>query len=139
MRILRDERGFLLLEVLFLSFSLIAFSSVFFAYRLSARMHAGNKARIAALYLAEEQIAYVVERGGHGLLSAGSLPWLGAGKVPAVAGRECTVHTELAAAEDLTHFYQARVSVRWDLFGKKQEIRLERLVQNVVSKSDGSR
>lgn len=134
MRGLREERGFLLLEVLFLTTALLAFSGVFFAYRLSASMHEWNKSRIAALCLAEEQIAYVVERGTEGRLSPGKIPWLASEKEPPVDRHECAVDTEISEVEKETGVYLARVTVTYRLRGKIQEVRLERMVRNVVPK-----
>lgn len=128
-----DEQGFLLMEALLLSLALISLSSVFVVYRLSGQMHIGNQSRIAALYLAQEQMAYVVEQGSRGALHAGQLPWLGAEEALSINRREYRSHTEAVMDED-KGFYRVKVVLAWEQLGEERSIELERLVRNVVPK-----
>ena len=57
---MKNERGFMLLEVLLLSFILIGFTAIIYLYNASLRAEKTVAVRTAALYLAEEEMNYLM-------------------------------------------------------------------------------
>lgn len=136
MKFWKDDRGFFLMEALLLSLILMALSGVFCMYRLSEKMHADNRARVAAVFLAQEEMAYVMERSSKGGLRSGELPWLGAEGADSINGRKYEARADIAA-DDVGGFYRAQVTVAWEQSGKKRQVVFDRLVRNVEAR-DGN-
>ena len=133
MKILRDDKGFLLLEALSLCLVLMALSGVFGAYRLSERMHADNKAHVAAVFLAQEQMAYILEKGSEGKLRPGRLPWLGSEEVMSLNRKNYEAYADIAISEDGTGLCHVKVTVAWEQSGKARQVCFERMVRNAVA------
>ena len=128
-----DDKGFFLLETLLLCLILMALSGVFTAYRCSERMHEDNKAHIAAVFLAGEQMAYVMEKGSEGKLRPGDLEWLGAEDALSMNRKRYEARTEISVLEEDTAFFRIRVTILWEQSGKRRQVHFERLVRNTAA------
>ena len=135
MKTRKDERGFLLLEVLLLCLVLLSLSSIFWAYRLSAKMHAANQWRVAALYLAQEEMAYMIEKGRQGQLHEGRWPWLGAQEALSLNRGSYTAYAD-AVKEGPGDFYRVNAVLSWNHFGQDRQVKLERLVRNIAGRNE---
>ncbi len=133
MKLWKDDRGFFMIEALLMSFLLMALSGVFAMYRLSGRMLADNRAHVAAVFLAQEEMAYVMERGSKGQLRSGKLQWLGADGASSLNGKEYEACADIVATDE-EGFYRAQVMVAWEQNGRKRQVVFERLVSNVEAR-----
>ena len=133
MKILKDDKGFFLLEALLLCLVLMALSGVFSAYRLSEQMHADIKAHIAAIFLAQEQMAYVAEKGSEGKLSTGRLSWLGSEEALSLNRKNYEVYADVAALDAGTGICRVQVTAAWEQSGKARRVSFERMVRNVAT------
>lgn len=136
MKLWKDDRGFFLVEALLMSLLLMALSGVFAMYQLSERMHADNRAHVAAVFLAQEEMSYLMEQGSKGRLRPGELPWLGADGANFLNGKEYEARADIVAA-DGDGFCRAQVTVAWEQNGKKRRVVFERLVRNLGTKGGG--
>ncbi len=133
MKILKDVKGFFLLEALLLCLVIMALSGVFSAYRLSEQMHAENKAHIAAVFLAQEQMAYIVEKGSEGKLNSGRLSWLGSEEALSLNRKDYEVYADIAVSDGGTGICRVQVTAAWEQSGKARKVSFERLVRNVAT------
>ena len=133
---LRNERGFLLLDVVLLTL----ITSLAAMILLNAHPQAKNPhstLKLTALHLANEQLAYLESLGDSGELQAGSYPFQGESDdlvtknfsedIPI----EFSVTTSVSPPEGDLKLYRAVVTVGWQVEGKDFEIKSERTIRFV--------
>lgn len=126
---MRNERGFMLLEVLLLSFILVGFSAVIYSYYSSIRMEKMIMAREVALYLAEEEMNYLLDKRDNGELFLGKYDYLGEHELNLNSiDYEVTADVENNASN--INFFNAKVTVKWKIFQKERELKIEKMILN---------
>ena len=126
---MKNERGFMLLEVVLLSFILVGFSAVMYSYYSSIRMEKMIMAREAALYLAEEEMNYLMDKRDSNELFIGKYDYLGEHELNLNSvDYEITAEVENNAND--ANFFNAKVTVKWKIFQKERELKVERMILN---------
>ena len=133
---LRNERGFLLLDVIFLTL-ITSFAAVVLLNANPQAKNPQSTLKLTALHLANEQLAYLESYGADGLLHAGSYPFLGDDddlvtenfdeKIPI----EFSVTTNVSPPTGNLNLYRATVTVTWRAEGKDYAIESERTIRFV--------
>lgn len=126
---MKNERGFMLLEVLLLSFILVGFSAVMYSYYSSIRMEKMIMAREAALYLAEEEMNYLMDKRDNGELFIGKYDYLGEHELN-LNSVDYEVTAEVENNANDANFFNAKVTVKWKIFQKERELKVEGIILN---------
>jgi len=133
---LKNERGFLLLNVVLLTL-ITSFAAVILLNAEPRARNPQSTLKLTALHLADEQLAYLESYGDSGELHAGSYPFQGEPEdlvtenfdedIPI----EFTVTTNVSESELGENLYRAAVTVSWQVEGKDFEIESERTIRFV--------
>ncbi len=126
---MKNERGFMLLEVLLLSFILVGFSAVMYSYYSSIRMEKMIMAREAALYLAEEEMNYLMDKRDKNELFEGEYDYLGEHELN-LNSVDYEVTAEVENNTSDANLFNAKVTVKWKIFQKERELKVERIILN---------
>lgn len=131
---LKNERGFLLLDVVLLTL-ITSFAAVVLLNAHPQAKNPHSTLKLTALHLADEQLAYLESLGDSGELQADSYPFLGndddlvtenfSEKIPI----EFSVTTSVDELGE--NLYRATVTVSWQVEGKDFEIESERTIRFV--------
>ncbi len=123
------EKGFALLEALFLGAILAVASLICLSFAVLNEQRLQSEAEVTAAFLAQEQMALAEAKPAAYLRSASSLPWLGGGDNPVVRNRVAfEVETQVAGYEGSAFLRDIQVTVRWPARGRVRENRFHRLV-----------
>ena len=122
---IHNDKGYFLLEALVLGAILIALAAGLLSYAKAETVRARDACRLQGLFLAQAQLAMVEERAAHGVLTPGSLPWLGETDDLSPNGTEFTVTTTITAAG---REYDVEVTANWHKGGKEGSVSLHRVV-----------
>lgn len=126
---MKNERGFMLLETLLLSFVLVGFCAVMYSYYVSIRMEKMIMAREVALYLAEEEMNYLLDKRDLGELFEGQYDYLGEHELKLnLIDYKVSANVEKIANDE--NFFYAKVTVKWEIFQKERELKVERMIAN---------
>lgn len=122
----RGEAGSFLLELLVLAGILMAAASALAVYHQSAVLERENTLRVAAVYLARQELAELAVLSREGQLAPGSYGWLSEGD-PVHEGVGFSVEAEVRASEGLPG-WRANVVVSWpgQAGGSTASLQLER-------------
>lgn len=136
-----NERGFMLLQVVFLAMITSIVAMIF----LNGVMQTKNRnatLRLTAIHLANEQIAELESRAAQGILPVGSVSWLGVdddlttynsgAKVPV----KFDVKTNVANFSDNSALKKVTVKVEWKIGEEKFQIESEKVVREKISKPE---
>lgn len=126
---MKNERGFMLLEVLLLSFILVGFSAVMYSYYSSIRIEKMIMAREAALYLAEEEMNYLMDKRDKNELFEGEYDYLGEHELN-LNSVDYEVTAEVENNTSDANLFNAKVTVKWKIFQKERELKVERIILN---------
>lgn len=131
---LKNERGFLLLNVVFLTL-ITSFAAVILFNATPQARNPQSTLKLTALHLANEQLAHLESFGATGTLHAGSYSFLGDGddlvtknfseEIPI----EFTVTTTVSELE--MNLFRAVVTVTWQVNGENYELEVERTIRLV--------
>lgn len=133
---LKNERGFLLLDVVLLTL-ITSFAAVVLLNAHPQVKNPQSTLKLTALHLANEQLAWLESFGADGTLHAGSYPFLGESddlltkNFSEAIPIEFTVTTNVSPPEDDLNLYRAVVTVSWQVEGKDFEIESERTIRFV--------
>ena len=133
---LRNERGFLLLDVVLLTL-ITSFAAMVLLNANPQAKNPQSTLKLTALHLANEQLAYLESYGDSGELHAGNYPFQGddddlvtknfSEEIPI----EFSVTTNVSPPEDDLNLYRATVTVSWQAEGKDYSIESERTIRFV--------
>lgn len=123
---MKDERGFALLETLLLSFILVGFSAIIYSFHLAVQTEKILQVRTEALFLAEEEMAYLISMRDDGELTEGNYDFLG--ETTEVNNIDYIVKADVKKHAENDDFLIAKVSVKWKIFHLERELHLERLI-----------
>lgn len=126
---MKNERGFMNLEVLLLSFILVGFTAIIYLYNASLRAEKITAARTTALYLAEEEMNYLLDKRDNANLFEGNYDYLGEQNLN-LNSINYTVSANVTKNQTDENFLNAKVIVKWKIFQKERELKLERLILN---------
>ena len=124
---MKNERGFMLLEVLLLSFILIGFTAIIYLYNASLRAEKTVAVRTAALYLAEEEMNYLQDLRDNKKLSEGHYDYLGEHELN-LNSVDYKVYADVTKQDE--EILNAKVTVKWEIFNKERELKLEKQILN---------
>ena len=133
---LKNERGFLLLDVVLLTL-ITSFAAVVLLNAHPQAKNPHSTLKLTALHLADEQLAYLESFGDSGELHADSYPFLGESEdlvtknVDEDIPIEFSVTTRVSESELGENLYRATVTVSWQAEGKDFEIESERTIRFV--------
>lgn len=133
-----NERGFMLLQVVFLAMITSIVAMIF----LNGVMQTKNRnatLRLTAIHLANEQIAELESRAALGILPVGSVSWLGVdddlttynsgAKEPV----KFDVKTNVANFSDSAALKKVTVKVEWKIGEEKFQIESEKVIREKIS------
>lgn len=121
----KNEKGFALLETIVLSFILVGLSAVVYSFHTAVKTEKILNTRAQALYLAEEEFAYLLDKREKGELHEGNYDFLG--ETTELNNVKFNVNADVK--KDLNHnILTAKVTVKWNVFQKERELKLERLI-----------
>ena len=131
---LKNERGFLLLNVVLLTL-ITSFAAVILFNATPQARNPQSTLKLTALHLANEQLAYLESYGAAGTLNEGSYNFQGDGEdlvtknfseeIPI----EFTVTTNVSDSE--MNLYRATVKVTWKVNGEDYELEAQRTIRLV--------
>lgn len=107
----KGDAGFFLLELLVLAGILMASASALAIYHQSAALERENMLRVAAVYLAKQELAELAALSREGRLAPGAYGWLGE-EAPVREGVEFAVEAEVRVTEG-PDGWRADVVVSW--------------------------
>lgn len=132
-----NERGFMLLQVVFLAMITSIVAMIF----LNGVMQVKNRnatLRLTAIHLANEQIAELESRAAQGILPGGSVSWLGVDddlttynsgtKEPV----KFDVKTNIANFSDSAALKKITVKVEWKIGEEKFQIESEKVIREKI-------
>ena len=122
---MKKEGGFIILEVLTLSFVAIGLLGIMYSYAAAVCAEETIKSRAVALYLAKEQMTLMDEKRRLEGLSEERYSFLGRGEV---SGYD--VFADVEQYEANPEFVRVKVKARWKIFQKNRELLLERIMLN---------
>ena len=125
---MKNERGFIIFEVIVLSIILVGASASVYALRSVIRSEGVVMARSAALYLAEEEMAHIMERRDKNELIAGRFDFLGKHDLK-LNDIDYDVFADVAQVGYDDNAFRVKVTVRWKIFQKERELNLERFMK----------
>ncbi len=122
----KGDAGFFLLELLVLAGILMASVSALAVYHQSAALERENMLRVAAIYLAKQELAELAALSREGRLAPGAYGWLGE-EDPVREGVEFAVEAEVCVTEG-PDGWRADVVVSWPghTGGSTASLKLER-------------
>lgn len=126
---MKNEHGFMLLEVLLLSFILVGFSAVMYSYYSSIRMEKMIMARETAIYLAEAEMSYLLDKRDNDELFEGKYDYLGEDELK-LNSINYEISADVEKNVNYENFFNAKVLVKWKIFQKERELKLERMILN---------
>lgn len=124
---MKNERGFMILEVLLLSFILIGFTAIIYLYNASLRAEKNTAARTTALYLAEEEMNYLQDLRDKANLYEGHYDYLGEHELN-LNSIDYEVYADVIKED--TEIFNAKATVKWKIFNKEREVKLEKQILN---------
>ena len=124
-----NQRGFLLLEALVLSFLVLGCGASAFAYRTLVESRVAAGAEITAAYLAQEQNAWIEGQPASYLRANGTIPWRG--QETAALERNGT-HFEISSSvsphPETNALASVETRIRWQTGGRPREKTYRKLV-----------
>ena len=131
---LRNERGFLLLDVVLLTL-ITSFAAMILLNAHPQAKNPHSTLRLTALHLANEQLAYLESYGADGTLHAGSYTFPGEDDdlVTKNFSEEIPIEFSVTTKVDELgeNLYRATVTVSWQVEGKDYAIESERTIRFV--------
>lgn len=131
---LRNERGFLLLDVVLLTL-ITSFAAVVLLNAHPQAKNPHSTLKLTALHLADEQLAYLESYGDSGELHAGSYPFQGEPEDLVTKNFDEDIPIEFSVTTSVSkldeNLYRAVVKVSWQVEGKDFEIESERTIRFV--------
>ncbi|MBR3499150.1 MAG: hypothetical protein IKO05_09180 [Selenomonadaceae bacterium] len=131
---LRNERGFLLLDVVLLTL-ITSFAAVVLLNAHPQAKNPHSTLKLTALHLADEQLAYLESFGDSGELQADSYPFLGESEDLVTENFSDEIPIEFSVTTRVDelggNLYRAVVTVGWQAEGKDFEIESERTIRFV--------
>lgn len=118
----KEERGFLLLEVVIAGFSLMVLILGLRLYPQAVRRDAAESCRAKAVFLARGQMESLRACSAEGKIKVGEVPWLGraedlqpaAGVTGPDGSCRFSVSTEISPADKEANPYSVKITVHWD-------------------------
>jgi hypothetical protein len=129
-RKMMNQRGFFLLETVFVGLILLAVSAFLGACRVGSQAQETSAMRVTAAFLAQKQLAFI--QGDKTLrIKNGDISWLGLGEESKITknGTIFEVRTRLSKVSDTSELKQIEVKVQWQERKKENEIKIIRLVR----------
>ncbi|MBR3723705.1 MAG: hypothetical protein IKN12_13240 [Selenomonadaceae bacterium] len=126
---MKKEHGFMIVETLLLSFIAVGLSAAIYSYGAAIRAEETVKARTTALYLAKEEMAYIIQKRDLGELSEGNYKFLGERDLT-LNNIRYEVFADVEEYEGDENFFKAKVTAKWMIFRKSRELSLERIMLN---------
>lgn len=131
---LKNERGFLLLDVVLLTL-ITSFAAVVLLNAHPQTKNPHSTLKLTALHLADEQLAYLESFGDSGELQAGSYSFLGESEDLVTKNFDEDIPIEFSVTTSVSeldeNLYRAVVTVGWQVEGKDFEIESERTIRFV--------
>ncbi len=133
MKSLKDERGFMLLSIIFLTV-IISFAAAILINAGSILKTSQSTLRLTAIHLANEQFAELESRAVAGNLSTGKIGYLGLSEdlTTKNLGQNnpitFSVKTEVSNGSH-TNMRKAKVTVEWNFDGKNSEVEFEKNIR----------
>lgn len=131
---LKNERGFLLLNVVLLTL-ITSFAAVILLNAEPRARNPQSTLKLTALHLANEQLAYLESLGDSGELHAGTYNFLGESDDLLTENFSAEIPIEFtvtASVDELKeNLYSATVKVTWQVKGKTYELEAERTIRFV--------
>ena len=121
----QPEKGYFLLEAIFLGIIVLAMTSGMLIYVQSRLANAEDGCRMQAAYLARYQIAAAEEKMSRGNVGADSLPWLGRDEDLQLGEVTYQVISNLSPYKDGKLL---RVTVHWHKTDREGEVKLEKVI-----------
>ena len=119
------EKGYFLLEAIFLGIIVLAMASGMLLYVQSREANIEDGCRMQAAYLAHYQIAAVEQELSGKATEGGSIPWLGRDEDLQTGDVSYRVRSELIPREGDKVL---QVTVSWNKTGRKGEVKLEKVI-----------
>ena len=131
---LKNERGFLLLDVVLLTL-ITSFAAVVLLNAHPQTKNPHSTLKLTALHLADEQLAYLESYGADGTLQAGSYDFLGDAEDLVTKNFSAEIPIEFSVTTSVDkideNLYRAVVTVSWQVEGKDYAIESERTIRFV--------
>ena len=125
----RGQGGFFLIEVLVLSFIVLACGAAVMTYRVLDRARAASEAELAAACLAQEQLARIEAQPASYLRAHEDIPWLGGGGTPPEMNHVAyEVSSRVVPNAETASLAAAEVRVSWSVDGRSREATFRKLV-----------
>ena len=137
-----NERGFILLNVIFLTL-IVSITATIFLNGTAAKNNSNSALRLTALNLANEQFAELESRAATGNLFSGNYSFLGSAEDLKSYGLYETENEKLPVEFSVTstvknylsyeNLFMAEVKVEWTFEGQNYELKSEKIIRRKIS------
>lgn len=124
-----SQRGFFLVEALVLSFLVLGCGALVAAYRAMAENRVAAGAEITAMYLAQEQNAWIEGQRASYLRAHGTIPWLGSETESLERnGTQFEISSSVSSYPETDTLASVETHVRWRTGARAREETYRKLV-----------